>query len=59
MGHILITYNMGTKRDIPIGEMLKTFNDRKYHVVRFKRSGPNATLTIDDDSPIVKIPVGE
>jgi hypothetical protein len=50
---------MGTKRDIPIGEMLKKFNDRKYHVVRFKRSGPNATLTIDDDSPIVKIPVGE
>ncbi|XP_071159703.1 neurexin-1-like isoform X2 [Mytilus edulis] len=56
MGNILIYYNMGTQREIPIGEMLKTFNDRKYHVVRFKRSGSNATLTIDDDKPIVKIP---
>lgn len=50
---------MGTKRDIPIGETLKIFNDRKYHIVRFKRSGSNASLTIDDDRPIMKIPDGK
>ncbi|XP_071518617.1 neurexin 1 isoform X3 [Panulirus ornatus] len=46
-GNIFVVYNMGTE-DHPIGEVMSKVNDGLYHVVRFIRSGPNATVQIDD-----------
>ncbi|XP_069165959.1 neurexin 1 isoform X1 [Procambarus clarkii] len=46
-GNIFVVYNMGTE-DHPIGEVMSRVNDGLYHVVRFIRSGPNATVQIDD-----------
>ncbi|XP_042239810.1 neurexin-1-like isoform X1 [Homarus americanus] len=46
-GNIFVVYNMGTE-DHPIGEAMSKVNDGLYHVVRFIRSGPNATVQIDD-----------
>ncbi|KAK3867252.1 hypothetical protein Pcinc_027284 [Petrolisthes cinctipes] len=46
-GNIFVVYNMGTE-DHPIGEVLSKVNDGMYHVVRFIRSGPNATVQVDD-----------
>lgn len=42
-----MVYNLGT-HDHPIGEISLKVNDNAYHVVRFKRSGSNATLQVDD-----------
>jgi len=33
---------------LPLGEIGVKVNDNNYHVVRFTRSGGNATLQIDD-----------
>ena len=52
-----MVYNMGTD-DHPIGELLSKVNDGDYHVVRFVRSGPNATLQIDDYDVQTKHPKG-
>ena len=46
-GNMFMLYNMGTD-DHPIGEVLSHVNDGEYHVVKFVRSGPNATLQVDD-----------
>ncbi|CAL4079401.1 unnamed protein product, partial [Meganyctiphanes norvegica] len=46
-GNVYMVYNMGTE-DHPIGERLTKINDGTYHVVRFVRSGPNATIQVDD-----------
>lgn len=40
-------FNVGT-HDLPLGEIGVKVNDNNYHVVRFTRSGGNATLQIDD-----------
>lgn len=40
-------FNVGTN-DLPLGEIGVKVNDNNYHVVRFTRSGGNATLQIDD-----------
>lgn len=57
-GNIFVVYNMGTE-DHPIGEVLSKVNDGLYHVVRFIRSGPNATVQIDDYEVREKNPKGE
>ena len=35
-----------------------TVNDGKWHVVRFKRTGPNASLQVDEHAEIVRSPQG-
>ena len=40
-------FNIGSQ-DLPLGEIGVKVNDNNYHVVRFTRSGGNATLQIDD-----------
>ncbi|KAJ7987766.1 hypothetical protein DPEC_G00329910 [Dallia pectoralis] len=46
-GNIRVVFNVGTD-DINIEETAKFVNDGKYHIVRFTRSGGNATLQLDD-----------
>ncbi|XP_055385088.1 neurexin-1 isoform X9 [Condylostylus longicornis] len=46
-GNIFMVYNIGT-HDLPLGEIGTKVNDNNYHVVRFMRSGGNATLQLDD-----------
>ncbi|KAH9495514.1 Neurexin-1, partial [Bulinus truncatus] len=57
-GKIFLIYNMGTI-DHPIGNLYHKVNDGRYHVVRFTRNGPNATLQIDSEFPQVKNPTGQ
>lgn len=49
---------MGTD-DITIDEPAVTVNDGKYHVVRFTRSGGNATLQVDNHPVIERYPPGK
>ena len=56
-GNIFVGYNLGTE-DIALGEMNVKLNDGKYHVVRFTRSGANATLQVDDNQIQTKHPGG-
>lgn len=46
-GNIFMVYNIGS-HDLPVGEIGVKVNDNNYHVVRFSRSGGNATLQLDD-----------
>ncbi|XP_069750383.1 neurexin-2-like isoform X5 [Narcine bancroftii] len=46
-GKIQVIFNVGTD-DIVINEKNVLVNDGKYHVVRFTRSGGNATLQVDN-----------
>lgn len=56
-GNIRVVFNVGTD-DINIEESSKFVNDGKYHVVRFTRSGGNATLQLDDLPVIERYPSG-
>lgn len=49
---------MGTD-DISIEEVNAIINDGKYHVVRFTRSGGNATLQVDNLPTIERFPAGK
>lgn len=51
-------FNVGTD-DINIEETSKFVNDGKYHIVKFTRSGGNATLQVDDLPVIERYPTGE
>ncbi|KAL3872891.1 hypothetical protein ACJMK2_036072 [Sinanodonta woodiana] len=57
-GNLVVAYNMG-KLEHPIGEFYHKVNDGAYHVVRFTRSGPNATLQIDTWPQQTKTPAGD
>ncbi|XP_055878286.1 neurexin-2-like isoform X11 [Biomphalaria glabrata] len=57
-GYVFLIYNMGTI-DHPLGNFYQKVNDGRYHVVRFTRHGPNATLQIDLEMPQVKNPTGQ
>ncbi|KAK3584589.1 hypothetical protein CHS0354_040294, partial [Potamilus streckersoni] len=57
-GNLVVAYNMG-KLEHPIGEFYHMVNDGAYHVVRFTRSGPNATLQIDNWPQQTKTPAGD
>ncbi|XP_049286072.1 neurexin-1 [Anopheles funestus] len=46
-GNVFTVYNVGTQ-DLPLGEVAVKVNDNNYHIVRFTRTGANATLQIDD-----------
>ena len=48
---------MGTD-DIAIEESAVAVSDGKYHVVRFTRSGGNATLQVDSQPVIERFPTG-
>lgn len=50
-------YNIGS-HDLPLGEIGVKVNDNNYHVVRFTRSGPNATLQLDDYNVQSLFPTG-
>ncbi|XP_054899159.1 neurexin 1a isoform X11 [Poeciliopsis prolifica] len=56
-GNIRVVFNVGTD-DINIEESSKFVNDGKYHVVRFTRSGGNATLQLDDLPVMERYPSG-
>ncbi|KAL4612984.1 neurexin-1a isoform X14 [Arapaima gigas] len=56
-GNIGVIFNVGTD-DISIDETSKFVNDGKYHIVRFTRSGGNATLQLDDLPVIERYPTG-
>ncbi|XP_055032738.1 neurexin 1a isoform X16 [Paramisgurnus dabryanus] len=56
-GNIKVVFNVGTD-DINIEETSKFVNDGKYHIVRFTRSGGNATLQVDDLPVIERYPSG-
>ncbi|XP_036402485.1 neurexin-1-beta isoform X23 [Megalops cyprinoides] len=56
-GNIGVVFNVGTD-DINIEETTKFVNDGKYHIVRFTRSGGNATLQVDDLPVIERYPTG-
>ncbi|XP_075887572.1 neurexin-2-like isoform X5 [Nelusetta ayraudi] len=56
-GKIGVIFNVGTD-DITIDEPAVTVNDGKYHVVRFTRSGGNATLQVDNHPVIERYPPG-
>ncbi|XP_054025862.1 neurexin-1 isoform X27 [Dryobates pubescens] len=56
-GKIGVKFNVGTD-DISIEEINAIINDGKYHVVRFTRSGGNATLQVDNWPVIERYPAG-
>ncbi|KAM6916518.1 neurexin-1a-like isoform 15-T15 [Xenentodon cancila] len=56
-GNIAVVFNVGTD-DINIEETSKFVNDGKYHIVKFTRSGGNATLQVDDLPVIECYPTG-
>ncbi|XP_014108339.1 PREDICTED: neurexin-1-beta isoform X4 [Pseudopodoces humilis] len=56
-GKIGVKFNVGTD-DIAIEEMNAIINDGKYHVIRFTRSGGNATLQVDNWPVIERYPAG-
>lgn len=57
-GKIGVKFNVGTD-DISIEEVNAIINDGKYHVVRFTRSGGNATLQVDNWPVIERYPAGK
>ncbi|XP_070990982.1 neurexin-2-beta isoform X3 [Oncorhynchus clarkii lewisi] len=56
-GKIDVIFNVGTD-DITIGEPAVIVSDGKYHVVRFTRSGGNATLQVDNQPVMERYPPG-
>ncbi|XP_061665049.1 neurexin-1-beta-like isoform X4 [Syngnathoides biaculeatus] len=56
-GRIGVIFNVGTD-DIVIEESAVMVSDGKYHVVRFTRSGGNATLQVDNQPVIERFPSG-
>ncbi|XP_041723694.1 neurexin-1-beta isoform X2 [Coregonus clupeaformis] len=56
-GRIGVIFNVGTD-DIIIEESAVMVSDGKYHVVRFTRSGGNATLQVDSQPVIERFPTG-
>ncbi|XP_069810962.1 neurexin-1 isoform X13 [Dendropsophus ebraccatus] len=56
-GKIGVKFNVGTD-DISIEEVNAIINDGKYHIVRFTRSGGNATLQVDSLPTIERFPAG-
>ncbi|XP_064411715.1 neurexin 1a isoform X4 [Latimeria chalumnae] len=56
-GKIGVIFNVGTD-DIAIEELNAIVNDGKYHIVRFTRSGGNATLQVDNWPVIERYPAG-
>ncbi|XP_048061924.1 neurexin-1a-beta isoform X11 [Megalobrama amblycephala] len=56
-GYVTAIFNVGTD-DINIEEKSKFVNDGKYHIVKFTRSGGNATLQVDDLPVIERYPTG-
>ncbi|XP_034149069.1 neurexin 2a isoform X6 [Esox lucius] len=57
LGKIGVIFNVGTD-DITIDEPAVIVSDGKYHVVRFTRSGGNATLQVDNQPVIERYPPG-
>ncbi|XP_047738095.1 neurexin-1 [Hyalella azteca] len=57
-GKVVMVYNMGTE-DHPIAEPVAQVNDGLYHVVKFVRTGANATLQVDDYDVLSKNPKDE
>jgi len=56
-GFIIAEYNLGTE-SITVADRHNILNDGDYHVVKFIRNGPNATLQVDNKEEIQKIPDG-
>lgn len=52
-----MVYNIGS-HDLPLGEIGVKVNDNNYHVVRFIRTGQNASLQLDDYNVQVLYPQG-
>lgn len=56
-GSIFVVYNVGLTDHVVSDPHVKV-NDGQYHVIKFVRSGANATLTIDDHTPQSVSPEG-
>ncbi|XP_063043015.1 neurexin-2-like [Engraulis encrasicolus] len=56
-GKVGVIFNVGTD-DISIEESAVAVSDGKYHVIRFTRSGGNATLQVDNQPVIERFPSG-
>ncbi|OQV20654.1 Neurexin-1 [Hypsibius exemplaris] len=56
-GHLFVIYNMGKIAHL-VTDLKHRLNDGQYHVVRFQRSGANATIQIDTHPPVSKEPLG-
>ena len=50
-------YNMGSEAHL-LSDLKNRLNDGKYHVIRYERSGANASIQIDDQPLITVTPVG-
>ena len=57
-GSVFVVYNVGLT-DHTISDPYVKVNDGVYHVIRFIRTGANATLMIDDLPQQVKVPTGK
>ncbi|GFR65060.1 neurexin [Elysia marginata] len=55
---VYVLYNMGTINH-PIGCYTPNISDGNYHVVRFTRTGANASLQVDSQRPVTKNPTGQ
>ena len=57
-GHVVVIYNVGSA-DHFIEDLNVLINDNQYHVIKFNRSGPNATLQIDNHNQVLRAPSGK
>ena len=57
-GHVIVIYNVGSA-DHFIEDLNILINDNQYHVIKFNRSGPNATLQIDNHNQVLRAPSGK
>lgn len=57
-GSLLMVYNLGLE-DLSLGHLGLPVNDDRYHIVRFTRSGPNATLQVDNHNVLATFPPGK
>lgn len=56
--HVIVIYNVGSA-DHLIEDLNVLVNDNNYHMIKFNRSGPNATLQIDNHNIVSRTPVGK
>ncbi|GAV00675.1 hypothetical protein RvY_11493 [Ramazzottius varieornatus] len=56
-GHLFVIYNMGSEAHL-LSDLKTRLNDGKYHVIRYERSGANASIQIDDHPQVSVTPEG-
>lgn len=56
--HVIVIYNVGSA-DHFIEDLNVKVNDDNYHVIKFNRTGPNASLQVDNHNPVLRMPAGK